>query len=233
MFCSLRAFVILIRRTVFERLNTGGQQLNQQELRNSLYSGPFNELLIELAGNGLFDRLWGIPPYDEHYRKDEGYISPELAENKLFRRMRDCEIVLRFFAFRGENRIKGSVRNILDNFMKDNRDAQPGLIQGFRSTFLDCLKITYAVFGKRAFQIPNEKGKWQQSVPLFDAVMVSIEGLLGHAAKLISKRADVRAALQETFKDIHIYEILVGKPNTATAIKDRINIVQQLLGKYS
>lgn len=43
-----------IRRTVFERLNTGGQQLNAQELRNAVYSGPFNELLIELAGNRLF-----------------------------------------------------------------------------------------------------------------------------------------------------------------------------------
>src|SRR5438552_3178905 len=32
-----------IRREVFERLNTGGQQLNAQELRNSLYSGDFND----------------------------------------------------------------------------------------------------------------------------------------------------------------------------------------------
>ncbi len=48
-----------IRRTVFERLNTGGQPLNHQELRNSLYSGPFNELLIELAGNSLFDKRMG------------------------------------------------------------------------------------------------------------------------------------------------------------------------------
>jgi len=107
-----------IRRTVFERLNTGGQQLNHQELRNSLYSGPLNELLLELAGNRLFDEIWGIPPYEDHYRKEEGYISAELADNKLFRRMKDCEIVLRFFAFRNVEAIKGSVRSILDNFMK-------------------------------------------------------------------------------------------------------------------
>src|ERR1700722_5075421 len=36
-----------IRKDVFERLNTGGQNLNQQEIRNALYSGPFNDLLIE------------------------------------------------------------------------------------------------------------------------------------------------------------------------------------------
>src|SRR2546421_3822019 len=88
-----------VRREVFERLNTGGQQLNAQELRNSLYSGPFNDLLIRLAGNRLFDRIWEIPAYEEHYRKNEGFISSGLAENKLFQRMTDCEIVLRFFAF--------------------------------------------------------------------------------------------------------------------------------------
>jgi hypothetical protein len=68
-----------IRRTVFERLNTGGQRLNHQELRNSLYSGPLNELLVQLAGDRLFDEIWGIPAYEDHYRKLEGYISPELA----------------------------------------------------------------------------------------------------------------------------------------------------------
>lgn len=46
-----------IRRTVFERLNTGGQHLNHQELRNSLYSGSFNNLLIELAADRLFQEI--------------------------------------------------------------------------------------------------------------------------------------------------------------------------------
>src|SRR5262245_61844328 len=91
-----------IRRTVFERLNTGGQQLNHQELRNSLYSGPFNDLIIELAGDRQFDEIWDIPPYEDHYRPDQGYIGPELADNRLFKRMTDCEIVLRFFAFRNQ-----------------------------------------------------------------------------------------------------------------------------------
>ena len=49
-----------IRKPVFERLNIGGQPLNAQELRNSLYSGPFNDLIIELARTPLFQELWGI-----------------------------------------------------------------------------------------------------------------------------------------------------------------------------
>src|ERR1700675_3266609 len=63
-----------IRREVFERLNTGGLSLNPQELRNSLYSGDFNDLIIELAGYRLFDEVWGIPPYEDHYRREENFI---------------------------------------------------------------------------------------------------------------------------------------------------------------
>ena len=38
-----------IRRYVFERLNTGGRRLNDQEIRNCIYSGKLNELIIDLA----------------------------------------------------------------------------------------------------------------------------------------------------------------------------------------
>lgn len=220
-----------IRRTVFERLNTGGQQLNHQELRNSLYSGPLNDLLIELAGNRLFDEIWQIPPYEDHYRKSEGYISPELAENKLFKRMKDCEIVLRFFAFRDERRIKGSVRNILDNYMKDYRDATPPEIDKLRDAFLRCLRISHAIFGARTFQIPYSNGavKWTHSQPLFDAVMVSVERLAGSESKLRSSKEKLTGALTELMKDPAAYEIIVGRPNTARAIKKRISIVYDLL----
>ena len=34
--------------TIFHRLNTGGMKLNNQEIRNCIYGGPFNELLRDL-----------------------------------------------------------------------------------------------------------------------------------------------------------------------------------------
>ena len=99
-----------VRRTVFERLNTGGQNLNAQELRNCLYAGPFNELLISLAGERLFNEIWEIPPYEDNIRGNQ--ITPRLRENRWFKRMSDCEIVLRFFAFRRSSRLRGAVKDI-------------------------------------------------------------------------------------------------------------------------
>jgi len=111
-----------IRREVFERLNTGGATLNAQELRNSLYSGRFNDMIVRLAGTRLFDQIWGIPPYDDHYRRNENYISTELAENEYFKRMKDCELVLRFFALRHQSNIRGAMRSILDTCMRNHLD---------------------------------------------------------------------------------------------------------------
>jgi len=207
--------------------------LNHQELRNSLYSGPLNELLIDIAGHRLFDQIWGIPPYEDHYHKSEGYISPELAANKLFGRMKDCEIVLRFFAFRETDRIKGSVRGILDDYMKENRDAPPPQLAELRDVFLQCLQIAHAIFGAKTFRIRNAKGKWAHSKPLFDAVMVAIERLAIHEKKLIAHRAKIRASLMNLIRKPDVYEIVVGRPNTATAIKDRISIIYDLLKQFS
>jgi hypothetical protein len=221
-----------IRRTVFERLNTGGQQLNHQELRNSLYSGTFNDLLIDLAGNRLFDEIWSIPPYEDHYRKAENFVSSALAENDLFSRMKDCEIVLRFFSFRKPARIKGSVRKILDDCMRDEQNIPPAVVEEYRKAFLNALTVSHRIFGKRTFQVSTPKGGWRSSQPLFDAVMVSVDALKHHAEQLILKRIEISAELATALAKPEIYEIIVGRPNTAKAIKERISIVNQLMRKF-
>jgi hypothetical protein len=220
-----------IRRTVFERLNTGGQPLNHQELRNSLYSGPLNDLLIELAGDRLFDKIWGIPSYADHYRKDDGYIDADLAANKLFKRMKDCEIVLRFFAFRDPSGIRGSVRSILDNYMRSNKDATTSEIQRLRERFLICLRIAHTVFDTQTFRVPVN-GKWRLSEPLFDAVMVAIDKFAEHERRIIDNGKDIKKALSRRMRRKAVYEIIVGKPNTAAAVKERIAIVHRLLKKF-
>ena len=68
-----------LRYEVFERLNRGSMVLNEQELRNCVYRGPFNDLLAELED-------------DWSWRKVKGGDAPEP-------RFKEREIILRFFAF--------------------------------------------------------------------------------------------------------------------------------------
>lgn len=225
--------ISFIRRTVFERLNTGGQALNAQELRNSLYSGPFNNLLIELAGDRLFDKIWEIPPYDDHYRNGDGYISPDLAKNNLFKRMTDCEIVLRFFAFRRLQAIKGSARAILDYCMEEYREADSAVLGEMREAFLRALQTSHRIFEDQTFRVKEKDGRWKLSQALFDAVMVAVDSFSDKTAALIVNRQKIKKALQVKFNDEVAYQYLIGKLNTAAAIKGRSSIVKEIFSLHS
>lgn len=68
-----------LRFEIFERLNTGSVPLNDQELRNCIYRGRYNELLQEMSKDTDFKYLLGIKQPDK--------------------RMHDVELALRFAAF--------------------------------------------------------------------------------------------------------------------------------------
>ena len=69
--------------TIFHRLNTGGNKLTNQEIRNCIYSGPFNALLRSTVNNEQFRALFS------------------LEEDKTYRFAYE-ELILRFFAFSGK-----------------------------------------------------------------------------------------------------------------------------------
>jgi uncharacterized protein with ParB-like and HNH nuclease domain len=52
---------------IFERLNTGSVSLNDQELRNCIYRGPYNRLLKELAEDPDFRYLMGLNGPEKNY----------------------------------------------------------------------------------------------------------------------------------------------------------------------
>lgn len=217
-----------LRKFVFERLNTGGQNLNAQELRNCIYASPFNSLLIELAGNDLFDEIWEIPLYSQHIRGE--HISKELAENALFKRMTDCEIVLRFFAFRIDANVKGSVKNILDNSMEDMKDK--GDVSEERKLFLTRLEACRAIFEDKVFRIPDTKSNLKLSQPLFDATMIAVDRLYDFWDTFIERKRKIQSDLIKKLKDKDTYDLIVGKPGTAKAIKDRANFMKEFLASY-
>lgn len=219
-----------LRAQVFERLNTGGERLNQQELRNSLYSGDFNALLIELSRALPFTEAWEIPSHLENTRED-GTPSAVLAANTIFKRMTDVEIVLRFFAFRDREKLSGSVRSMLDGTMKRLRRPTANELVELRQDFMDALGICREVFGEHTFRLPPVGGRpGKISRPLYDAEMVAVFNLRSRRADLIAKREGIKGRILEmSAPGSATYDLMVGRGNTATAISDRIDAVQQML----
>lgn len=69
-----------VRFDLFERLNTGGIKLTDQEIRSCIFRGPFNDFLRELAENKNFLSVAKLPSGKENDGTRE-------------------ELVLRFFCF--------------------------------------------------------------------------------------------------------------------------------------
>ena len=217
-----------IRKLIFDRLNTGGQQLNAQELRNCLFAGPFNDLLIALSQEPVFQRAWDIPLYQSHV-DSAGIVREPLASHRLYRRMVDCEIVLRFFAFRRLGKIRGSVRAMLDRCMEEHVDTTPDKLATMEEEFRGRLKVAIELFGEHAFRYQDDKNRWQLSQPLYDAVMVAIDRLWIKREEILRRKEQVQGGLATllTKKDAH--KVIVGQPNTAKAIKDRVGLLESTL----
>jgi len=216
-----------LRAQVFERLNTGGERLNQQELRNSLYSGEFNTLLIELSKVRVFTDAWEIPNHEDNTRAD-GTPSAELTANTLFKRMTDVEIVLRFFAFREPRKIAGSVRAMLDGTMRRLRHPDASTLQALRDEFTGTLEVCAAIFDRHIFRLPPAEGKQGKiSRPLYDAEMVAVFNLREYREKLLSSQKAIQEGiLALAAPNADTYDLMVGRGNTANTIRDRIETVE-------
>jgi len=212
-----------VRRVLFDRLNTGGIRLNPQELRNALYPGTFNALLIRLARSEPFTTTWGIPPFS----KNEDVEPPEdLLKNALFASLADAELVLRFFALRDAivEKRAGSLRRILDRFMERNKDIGSSEANALGELFLGTLARLVALFDKEPFRLPTIK---RPSRPLYDALMVALS--LQPEIAVENRKLEIQSALSTALAETASYDVLVGRANTIEAVRQRVALASKIL----
>lgn len=218
-----------LRSQVFDRLNTGGEKLNAQELRNALHGGPFNEQIIRLSGLRTFTDAWKIPAHADHTLSD-GTADPILRNHNLYKRMLDVEIVLRFFAFQDPEKISGSVRKMLDDTAEAGSKLTAVEASKKAEEFEETLDLAHKVFGEQLFRLaPKSDGRASSpSRPLYDAVMVALF-LMKHEKETIEDDAagEIRNRVYALTKPDHEkYETLVGRANTASSIQERIKLIK-------
>lgn len=107
--------------TIFHRLNTGGVSLSNQEIRNCIYQGGLNTLLMDL---------------------DKALIWRKFSKTKDNNRFQGQEQILRFLAFNERlNKYEGKLAKFLNDFMLHNRNAKDNVLHGYSSLFQDILKL--------------------------------------------------------------------------------------------
>ncbi|MEM0979453.1 MAG: DUF262 domain-containing protein [Cyanobacteria bacterium P01_H01_bin.58] len=151
-----------VKFEVFERLNLGAEKLNDQEVRNCVYRGNYNELLRSLANNEYLLRI--------------------LQSQEPHTRMADRQLILRFFAmWRNTHRnYKGPTKRFLNTEMELHRNLEEVALKEMQAVFEKSIEMAYAVFQEHAFRryylgnTYNPNGTWEKSrlnVALWDTVL--------------------------------------------------------------
>lgn len=144
----IRCIVILnesdttLKFEVFERLNTGSVSLTDQEVRNCIYRGSYNQLIKRLATNEDFHELLNLP-------------------ESLSKAMKDAELVLRFFAYKeltNEADYADNFAEYLNKHMEDRRVITEDMARRLQDEFEATIQVVKRVLGPGiAFRKPSNR----------------------------------------------------------------------------
>jgi len=142
--------------TIFYRLNSGSLALSPQELRKALIGGSLlNYIEDYLLSSDSFKKVFG---------------------EKLDKRMRDSELVLRFISY--ELHVKeyaGNLKAFLDSLVtefENDWDNKKAIVDILLKRLDLAIDTTYEIFGKNAFKKWTVEGRYEKTInrAVFDAV---------------------------------------------------------------
>lgn len=123
-----------VKFDIFERLNRGSVILKEQELRNCIYRGNFNDLLKRLTNDKLFLKMQNL--------------------SEPHKRMADAERILKFFTFcdRSERNYKSPLKTFLNLYMETHRNLSDKELGSKEIQFKKSLELCELVFRDTAFK---------------------------------------------------------------------------------
>ncbi|MCC5634357.1 DUF262 domain-containing protein [Nostoc sp. CHAB 5844] len=212
-----------LKQLAFERLNTGGVDLSRQEIRNCLYYGKFNQLLLELANNSIFAEAWGIPIDDEE----------KLKENNLYKKMEDAELVLRFFALRHVEDFRRGMEGFLDLYMMKSLNFSDEDIEILKNIFLQTINLAHHIYSSNLFKPfdPNTN-TWKENAykAYYDAIMVGFSRHLANADTLLERKSIVIEQTKRLLKQ-DTSKLFTSAERTQADIKERIRRFDEMLSQ--
>ncbi len=187
------------RRTMFDRLNTGGTLLTEMEKRRGTQDSPFLDLITELSTNKRFKKLVPLSKAKINHKDDQ-------------------ELILRFFAYRYNYvNFKKQVRVFLDDFIEDNKNLDKRSKIDFTNDFDNML-----FFIENNFQFGFKKTKNARSVPRvrFEAISAGVSLAIDEQPSLVNKKnLDTSWVLSPEFHDKVTSDGANSKPKVAERIE--------------
>ncbi|MHC2283976.1 hypothetical protein ACVME8_010646 [Bradyrhizobium diazoefficiens] len=188
---------------VFERINTGGLRLSSQEIRVCLNYGPFAKMLHDVNAHESWRDIFGSPS----------------------KRLKDQELILRFFAFYFSDVTYERPMNVFfNNFMAKNRNLnvrpEAEFVNAFKSS-IDCIRNSV---GERAFR---PRGTLNAAV--FDSVMVATARRLG--ASPITQPESFLSCYSELLADPQFAESINRSTADEVRVMERMKLAYDYISK--
>ncbi len=183
---------------IFERLNRGAVKLQEQELRNCVYRGPYNDMINGLALDKNVQKMF-------------------ISENK---RMFYQEQILRFFALGDYFGYTSNMKKQLNNYMKVHQKDDEGSIQSDKELFKRTLSLVIQVMGDDAFCTVDYDKKIvlkKFSPTFYDSIMIAFSKF--DRNKIISHADAIREKINKAKLNDDKYHIACY---AATGSRDRV-----------
>ncbi len=201
-----------IKYDIFMRLNTGSVSLNNQELRNCLYRGIFNETIKDVV-------------------KDEQVLKL-LNLKKPHSRYLDVEFVIRYLAFsenlrKNENgyyleNYKGSLKSFINSFMEKQKKIDHERANELRQKFLNTVRKYFIVFdSNEGLRNPASRSK-QINKALADCILLSIEQYDEEILKKYKK--DINNLRNELLSDNEFVSLISKRTSDTPNVNKRLTI---------
>jgi hypothetical protein len=207
-----------LKYEVFLRLNTGGDTLKDQEIRNVAYAGPLNDLIFDLS--------------QAPFLRSRLKITND--KSAAFRNMDDVEHVLRFFMLYERWEATGrSLSEAMDDYMEKHRnDSSPAA----RNLFLNSLATCQSIWDEHTFHKPTPSGWRDQLIsPLYDAQMIAVALLSKkEIAAIVNHKKSIVKATRELFQENAEFSKAVSQgTNTPSAVRMRIRTMRDMLKTFA
>jgi hypothetical protein len=206
-----------IKFDIFERLNTGSTALNEDELRNVMYRGPYMNLITKLAQDPILHNL---------VRKDE-----------MKKRMKYIGLVSEFFAVSEKTLLYTSpMKQFCNKELRDNRFMTKEKQKEYEDRFYHCLDLVNTVFGDKAFLRyvcgnDTTTGYYNQNKFSYALFHLQMVGFVQYTKNQVLSKAD---AIREGMLDLmcnnpEFQDLLLIKTNNTDRFKRRFRIYMDML----
>lgn len=181
-----------VRFDLFERLNTGGIRLTDQEIRACVFRGQFNNFLDELANSEKFNEVVNLPDA----KKNDGTRH---------------ELVLKFFAyFYNRDKFEHSVVGFLNDYMSE---------ASLKFNYKKSRELFEQTFSELAQELPSGIKRGNRTttpINLFEAVSIGAADVINEGMSIKGKK------VLSWINDKELTRLTSGATNSRKRLYDRI-----------